>query len=81
MNMINHIKYAFLPLVVFTTGLFTSCDEELEFTADESAYLSATQINGMLLDATTNKNNSIKDAMTNNQLILYSVFLNNRKRE
>ena len=55
MNMINRTKYAFLPLVVFTTGLFTSCDEELEFTADESAYLSATQINGMLLDATTNK--------------------------
>ena len=61
------IKYAFLPLVVFTTGLFTSCDEELEFTADESAYLSATQINGMLLDATTNKNNSIVELRNDEQ--------------
>ena len=67
MNMINHIKYAFLPLAVFTAGLFTSCDEELEFTADESAYLSATQINGMLLDAATNKNNSIVELRNDEQ--------------
>lgn len=65
--MINHIKYAFLPLAVFTAGLFTSCDEELEFTADESAYLSATQINGMLLDAATNKNNSIVELRNDEQ--------------
>ena len=65
--MINHIKYAFLPLAVFTAGLFTSCDEELEFTADESAYLSVTQINGMLLDAATNKNNSIVELRNDEQ--------------
>ena len=65
--MINCIKYTFLPLAMLTAGLFTSCDEELEFVADESTYLSATQINGMLLDATTNKNNSIVELRRNEQ--------------
>jgi len=61
------MKYTFLPLAMLTAGLFTSCNEEIGFAADESNYLSATQINGMLLDATTNKNNSIVELRNNTQ--------------
>ena len=30
MNMINNIKYAFLPVVMFTMATFTSCEEDIE---------------------------------------------------
>ena len=41
MNMINNIKYAFLPVVMFTMATFTSCEEDIEIgnKIDESSYL------------------------------------------
>ena len=54
MNMINNIKYAFLPVVMFTMATFTSCEEDIEIgnKIDESSYLASTQLSGLLLDET-----------------------------
>ena len=43
MNMINNIKYAFLPVVMFTMATFTSCEEDIEIgnKIDESSYLAS----------------------------------------
>lgn len=67
MHRINPIKYTFLPLAILAAGLFTSCKEDIEFAANESTYLSAIQINGMLLDETTNKNTSMVELRSDEQ--------------
>jgi hypothetical protein len=40
--MINNIKYAFLPVVMFTMATFTSCEEDIEIgnKIDESSLVS-----------------------------------------
>ncbi len=67
MNMINNIKYVFLPLVIFAMTIFTSCEEDIEIgnKVDESSYLAATQLSGLLLDENTNKNSSIVELRKN----------------
>lgn len=67
MNMINKIKYAFLPLVMFTMATFTSCEEDIEIGSriDESSYLASTQLRGLLLDENTNKNSSVIELRDN----------------
>lgn len=84
MNMINNIKYAFLPVVMFTMATFTSCEEDIEIgnKIDESSYLASTQLSGLLLDENTNKNSSvIESEIMNIALMWYSVFLNYLKKE
>lgn len=67
MNMINNIKYAFLPLVICTMSIFTSCEDDIEIGSniDESSYLAATQLSGLLLDENTNKNSSVIELRDN----------------
>lgn len=61
MNVMNNIKYSFLSLAVCSAMLFTSCEEEVNVgnKLDEAPYWSATQLNGLLLDESTNKNSSV----------------------
>lgn len=60
MNMMKYIKYSFLPLAMIAMTTFTACEEDIEIgSVDESAYISSTQLNGLLLDAATNKNSSV----------------------
>lgn len=61
MNLVNNIRYSFLPIALLAIIAFTSCDEDIEVgkTVDESPYQAATQLNGLLLDANTNKNSSV----------------------
>jgi hypothetical protein len=67
MNMINNIKYGFLPLVMLTMTIFTSCEEDIEIGSkvDESSYLGSTQLSGLLLDENTNKNSSVVELRDN----------------
>lgn len=67
MNIINYIKYSFLPLAMLATMSFTSCEDNIEVgkAVDESPYQSTTQLNGLLLDATTNKNSSVVELRSN----------------
>lgn len=67
MNIINNIKYSFLLLAMLATISFTSCEDNIEVgkAVDESPYQSATELNGLLLDATTNKNNSVVELRGN----------------
>lgn len=67
MNIMNNIKYSFLPLAMLATMSFTSCEENIEVgkAVDESPYQSATELNGLLLDATTNKNSSVVELRGN----------------
>ena len=75
MNMINNIKYAFLPVVMFTMATFTSCEEDIEIgnKIDESSYLASTQLSGLLLDENTNKNSSVIE-LRNNEYSTNVVF-------
>ena len=75
MNMINNIKYAFLPMVMFTMATFTSCEEDIEIgnKIDESSYLASTQLSGLLLDENTNKNSSVIE-LRNNEYSTNVVF-------
>lgn len=59
--MMNKIKYSLLPLVMLTTAIFTSCEENIviDNNCDESSYSASTQLSGMLLDENTNKNSSV----------------------
>lgn len=59
--MMNKIKYSLLPLVMLTTAIFTSCEENIviDNNWDESSYSASTQLSGMLLDENTNKNSSV----------------------
>lgn len=73
--MINNIKYAFLPVVMFTMATFTSCEEDIEIgnKIDESSYLASTQLSGLLLDENTNKNSSVIE-LRNNEYSTNVVF-------
>ena len=75
MNMINSIKYAFLPVVMFTMATFTSCEEDIEIgnKIDESSYLASTQLSGLLLDENTNKNSSVIE-LRNNEYSTNVIF-------
>lgn len=61
MNRMNTIKYGFLSLAVCSVLFLTSCEEDINVgsNVDETPYLGATQLNGLLLDESTNKNNSV----------------------
>lgn len=68
MNSINNkFKYAFLPMAMLAATVFTSCEEEVAVgnPIDEAPYLEATQINGLLLDESTNQNNSVVELIAN----------------
>ena len=73
--MINNIKYAFLPVVMFTMATFTSCEEDIEIgnKIDESSYLASTQLSGLLFDENTNKNSSVIE-LRNNEYSTNVVF-------
>lgn len=63
----NNIKYAFLSLAICFAVLFTSCEEEINvgIKLDETPYWNATQLNGLLLDESTNKNSSVVELRSN----------------
>lgn len=60
-NKLNIIKYVSLSIAICAMTTFTSCEDEIEVgsAVDESPYLISTQLNGLLLDENTNKNNSV----------------------
>ncbi|MCS2348358.1 DUF1735 domain-containing protein [Bacteroides thetaiotaomicron] len=67
MNIINNIKYSSLSLAMLAATVLTSCDENIEIgkAVDESPYIASTQLNGLLVDETTNKNNSVIELREN----------------
>lgn len=62
-NRLNPFKYSMLSLALVAAGMFASCEDDIEIgkSVDESAYQNATQLNGLLLDKTTNKNWSVAE--------------------
>ncbi len=75
MNLINNIKYSFLPLAMLAAAMFTACEDDIEVghAVDESPYLASTQLSGLLLDETTNKNSSVVE-LRNNEYTTNVVF-------
>lgn len=75
MNMISNIKCAFLLLVMFAIAIFTSCEENIEIgnEIDESPYLTATQLSGLLLDENTNRSSSVIE-LRNNEYSTNIIF-------
>lgn len=67
MNIINKIKYGSLPLAIIAVTAFTSCEENIviDNNLDESSYLAATQLSGLLLDENTHKNSSVIELRDN----------------
>lgn len=67
MNIINNIRYSSLSLAMLAATVLTSCDENIEIgkAVDESPYIASTQLNGLLVDETTNKNNSVIELREN----------------
>ncbi|MFR5442895.1 DUF1735 domain-containing protein [Alistipes sp.] len=62
MNTKKYLKYSFLPLVLMLGGLaFTACTDDIEGgkPVDEGAYDAVKRVDGMLLDVTSNKNESV----------------------
>ncbi len=75
MNMISNIKCAFLLLVMFAIAILTSCEENIEIgnEIDESPYLTATQLSGLLLDENTNRSSSVIE-LRNNEYSTNIIF-------
>lgn len=73
--MISNIKCAFLLLVMFAIAIFTSCEENIEIgnEIDESPYLTATQLSGLLLDENTNRSSSVIE-LRNNEYSTNIIF-------
>ena len=66
MNTKKYLKYSFLPLVLMLGGLaFTACTDDIEGgkPVDEGAYDAVKRVDGMLLDVTSNKNESDRTAL------------------
>lgn len=62
MNTKKYLKYSFLPLALMLGGLaFTACTDDIEGgkPVDEGAYDAVKRVDGMLLDVTSNKNESV----------------------
>ena len=62
MNTKKYLKYSILPLALMLGGMaFTACTDDIEGgkPVDEGAYDAVTRVDGMLLDATSNKNESV----------------------
>jgi len=62
MNTKKYLKYSILPLALMLGGLaFTACTDDIEGgkPVDEGAYDAVKRVDGMLLDVTSNKNESV----------------------
>lgn len=67
MNILNNIRHSFLPAVMLACTALASCSEDIDMglAVDESSYEKATQLSGLLLDESTNKNSSVVELRDN----------------
>lgn len=70
-----NIRYIFRSMALLATMGFASCSENIELcnSVDESPYMASTQLNGLLLDESTNKNSSVVE-MTEDEYSTNIVF-------
>ena len=83
MNTKKYLKYSFLPLVLMLGGLaFTACTDDIEGgkPVDEGAYDAVKRVDGMLLDVTSNKNESVIELRSDNTRPRSSSALRKRPR-
>ena len=83
MNTKKYLKYSFLPLALMLGGLaFTACTDDIEGgkPVDEGAYDAVKRVDGMLLDVTSNKNESGSNCARTNTRPRSSSALRKRRR-
>ncbi|MDR0938353.1 MAG: DUF1735 domain-containing protein [Mediterranea sp.] len=63
MNIIHHIIRGILPSALLATLALASCEGDIQLgqQTDDSRYASASRINGLLVDKSTNKNSSVAE--------------------
>lgn len=83
MNTKKYLKYSILPLALMLGGLaFTACTDDIEGgkPVDEGAYDAVKRVDGMLLDVTSNKNESVIELRSDNTRPRSSSALRKRRR-
>ena len=83
MNTKKYLKYSILPLALMLGGLaFTACTDDIEGgkPVDEGAYDAVKRVDGMLLDVTSNKNESVIELRSTNTRPRSSSALRKRRR-